>query len=527
MRVAHKLSLSMLRQSPARLWLVRIGVAILASVLLLAVWHPHWLAAQAAPTDTVMPAAILRISAQPPTTKLAPLKKRPPAKPVTVKDTASATHRVKAGETLWSIATRYYGDGHQWRIVARRNGIAMTGETALRAGAELVIPSPRYVATATSALPAPLDTATPKAALTPALPALPRADAPKPMSETPKTGKSLAAQTTGKANSAAPTIMGSGMPSQRDANAPNVAISANPTAAQDTSDLTTMVRLRPQIKAERLLTRGAARIGLVDNDELRASRKSNEQATIFLLNHGGESSAGSTTALSYHAAVAPRHGEYASAPFAVEEPRWQKAGRVQRRVDDEGPSHFDEARMQLADEVIIAPPAGVTLAVGDQLVAVKRAGATANGIPVAFPTGVLEVIAVGDGRLVRAFVRSESGVIEQGQALFPIEGSAAPVGQQLAAAPSGDMTTTVSWIEPTSVMPTLQSFVLLTAGEAQGVKAGDLFSLVRRADSGKPERLAVVRVVRVGRQGSAAIIIKHDALGVDLGLSALRVSRAP
>ena len=530
MRVAQKLSLSALRQSPTRLWLLRIGVAIFASVLLVAVWHPHWLNAQVAPPPAASTTPVSRANAQPPTTKLAPLKKRVAAKPLTVKDTASTTHRVKAGETLWSIATRYYGDGHQWRAVARRNGIEMTGETALRAGAELVIPSPRYVASAASAMPAPLDTtATPKAALAPALPALPalpKVDAPKPTAEAAKAGSSLTAQTVGKANAATPPLTTSGAAGKREANAPKVAIAANATAAEDTSDLTTMVRLRPVIKAERLLTRGAARIGLVDNAELRAARKSRDQSTIFLMHSGGESVTGAST-VSYHAPVAPRRGEYASAPFPVDEPRWQSAGRVQRRVDDAGPSRFEDARMQLADEVIIAPPSGVTLAVGDQLVSVKRAGTTANGTPVAFPTGVLEVISVGDGRLVRAFVRSESGVIEQGQALFPVEGNAAPVGQALVSSPSGDVQTTVSWIETTAVMPTLQSFVLLTAGEAQGVKAGDLFALVRRADSGKQERLAVVRVVRVARNGSAAIIIKHDAVGVDRGLTALRVSRVP
>lgn len=34
------------------------------------------------------------------------------------------TYTVRAGDTLWSIATRFYGDGAMWRTLAEKNGIA-------------------------------------------------------------------------------------------------------------------------------------------------------------------------------------------------------------------------------------------------------------------------------------------------------------------------------------------------------------------------------------------------------------------
>ena len=49
---------------------------------------------------------------------------------------------------------------------------------------------------------------------------------------------------------------------------------------------------------------------------------------------------------------------------------------------------------------------------------------------------------------------------------------------------------------------------LLSAGSAQGVKAGDQFALVQRVGAGaaaRDERSAVVRVVRSGPEGSSAI----------------------
>ena len=34
------------------------------------------------------------------------------------------TYTVRAGDSLWGIATRFYGDGTQWRTLAEKNGIA-------------------------------------------------------------------------------------------------------------------------------------------------------------------------------------------------------------------------------------------------------------------------------------------------------------------------------------------------------------------------------------------------------------------
>ena len=34
------------------------------------------------------------------------------------------TYTVRGGDTLWSIATRFYGDGALWRVLAEKNGIA-------------------------------------------------------------------------------------------------------------------------------------------------------------------------------------------------------------------------------------------------------------------------------------------------------------------------------------------------------------------------------------------------------------------
>ena len=49
-------------------------------------------------------------------------------------------HRIAAGETLWAIARRYYGDGAKFSVLAAFNGI--TDPTALEIGQIILIPEP-------------------------------------------------------------------------------------------------------------------------------------------------------------------------------------------------------------------------------------------------------------------------------------------------------------------------------------------------------------------------------------------------
>ena len=50
----------------------------------------------------------------------------------------SSVHLVKRGDTLWSIAQRYYGDGRRWGDIARANGL--TNPKKLAVGQRLTLP---------------------------------------------------------------------------------------------------------------------------------------------------------------------------------------------------------------------------------------------------------------------------------------------------------------------------------------------------------------------------------------------------
>ncbi len=516
MRAAPKAHVSVIRHDSSPALLLRVLMAVLATLALLLVWHPLVVSAQ---TPPAVPPAY-------------GMEQQPPAKPVvsaktpSVQDTASATHRVKAGETLWSIAARHYGDGQQWRAVARRNGIALSSDTALRVGTLLVLPSRRTVASAVSARPAPIDTTTPKSVTTPAGPALPPPVNTVPLPAPRATG-ALASQTTGKPDETRRAPVSGDRVARVEAATPKLATAADANPRQDTAAMTPRTVLVPQVKAERLLTNGSSTVMLADEATLRAARMPRELKTVFLREVPTEAEARAATQASVHTTPMPRHGEYLAAPFPIATARWAEAGRVLRRVDSAGPTLHETLRLRLTDEVEITPPAGASLAVGDLLVSVIETGSEANGGRVGQPTGVLRVIRAAQGGAVRAVVQRQSGVIEQGQALFAVEGTAAPAGQRAQAVTGSDVETTVTWIDEGTNQPTLQSYLLLAAGESQGVKAGDEFALLSRAATGPETRVAVVRVVRSGAMGSAVVVVGQSLPDIATGMVARRIARMP
>jgi LysM repeat protein len=69
-----------------------------------------------------------------------PVTAAPRAKPA---DDAKYHHVVQAGDDLWSLAERYYGDGRDWRKIAAANPTVLTGgPDRLQIGWQLKIPDP-------------------------------------------------------------------------------------------------------------------------------------------------------------------------------------------------------------------------------------------------------------------------------------------------------------------------------------------------------------------------------------------------
>ena len=90
-----------------------------------------------------------------------------------------------------------------------------------------------------------------------------------------------------------------------------------------------------------------------------------------------------------------------------------------------------------------------------------------------------------------------------------------------------DLETVVTWTEKGELLPTVESYVVIAAGDGEGVKAGELFEFVRPTEQGAEERLAIGRVLRVGPLGSSLILTKQWRAGIQPGVKARRYAKMP
>ncbi len=501
MRAAPQAHPSEVPASTARQALVRLLIALAATVALLALWTPKVVHAQTSATAASQ-----------------------------VADSSTTIHVVKAGESLWLIAERYYGDGHRWQEVARRNSLSTSQDKVLVVGMKLRVPAHPVLATQPPSKGASLSAQTAdKADAAPAA-ALPRA------ARASATSTSKAAASANRTSSKSPNRVASRArvsPTDSTAKTPRADTTEAATVFSRASVAAALdsVRMGRRTHSDTLIApRTATRIGLVDAEDLRASRSSKEVATVFLRRVPDQAEVeAQARAISRIDAPAPRRGEYEGAPFSVDGSSLVKSGRLLRRIGaPAGGSTNDPQRLTLADQVEISAPSGVSLSVGDRLVSV-HVHEVAKGVTVAVPTGIVRVVKVENGKPVLAMVQSQTGAIQQGQSLLVIEGSAAPLSSRASASASNDLETSVRWIDGTESLPTLQSYVLLGAGSAQGVQAGDEFELhtVKGPTTGGEERIARARIVRVGARESTAIIVKQERAEIAVGVPARRVARVP
>lgn len=96
------------------------------------------------------------------------------------------THTIAEGESLWSIAKKYYDDGFKWTDIAEANNIENAGD--IEVGQTLIIPNTEteVLAEATVELTPVIATASPEATIKPTQTPTPTVDAPVKAEDTSK-----------------------------------------------------------------------------------------------------------------------------------------------------------------------------------------------------------------------------------------------------------------------------------------------------------------------------------------------------
>ena len=222
-------------------------------------------------------------------------------------------------------------------------------------------------------------------------------------------------------------------------------------------------------------------------------------------------------------------GEIEAAPFAMKTGGPVNNGRLAAAYDRPGiKAAAGERRFQLNDRVFVDLPRGVAGNAGDLLLTYRLGEEISDVAQLVVPTGVvrIESSALGKpmGRIVRQF-----GEIVLDQHVIQLESIPPSVGKPVAV-PPGPVERVV-YVANDPVLPSLQSYVILTAKSANGVRVGDQFTLID--DSVDPKYpapavpAAIGEVVRVTPFAVTVIVVDHEQPRIYAGMSARLSARAP
>ncbi len=181
--------------------------------------------------------------------------------------------------------------------------------------------------------------------------------------------------------------------------------------------------------------------------------------------------------------------------------------------------------------IAVEAPRGATYQIGDSLLIAQLGAELRSHDEVVVPTGLARIVDTVSGRYI-ASVDATYGPIRSGQRVLPAE-KFTPSGTEHAVAVSDGIRARLLGGPGRQEMKAPQMVVFLDKGRADGVAAGDLFELRRRAerlnDGGQRinELMATLQIVHVREHSATARIMNVVTPDIPPGTDARQVAKLP
>ncbi len=196
------------------------------------------------------------------------------------------------------------------------------------------------------------------------------------------------------------------------------------------------------------------------------------------------------------------------------------------------------SRMLNEERAYITLPKDIVPSRGDRYLAFQLGPVLENGSQMVEPTGVVEVERAENGDASTVRIITQYSNVEAGQGIIPIDhftlgNNARPAPLMLGT--EGH----VIFVPDRSVLPTLQSYVVIDITEKDGAKVGDQYTLLEprrtllvkgRGDQAvavPEERVALGQVVKVTDRGTTLIIVDQQNPSVKVGTKVRLTARMP
>jgi LysM repeat protein len=224
-----------------------------------------------------------------------------------------------------------------------------------------------------------------------------------------------------------------------------------------------------------------------------------------------------------------RLGEVEAAPFAERQGGPRGAGSLAAAYDRPGiAAKASDQRFQLRDPIFVELPSGQPGRVGDRYLAFVLGPVLTDESQLMIPTAIVQVESVQPGQLTLARVVRQFGEIRLDQSLVSLQ-SVVPSVVTSPTPVSDGRTAHVLWVHEDPVLPSMQSYVVLSSEGGADVRVGDQFTLIDASvdlsHPAPPVPAAVAQVVRVTPYAVTALVVDHQQPTIRAGMPALLTAR--